>query len=86
MHGQLKPPEATGGQVGRRKALALGRLDKLEGGGDSQGTPTARVVTVDGERVLLRVLGRDPCGEAVGEFDLAVEGRASEVRNRATYT
>lgn len=60
--------------MSRRKALALGRLDKLQGGGDSEGTPAAGVVAVDGERVLLRILGSDPRGEAVGQLDLAVEG------------
>lgn len=59
--------------MGSREALALHRLDELEGSSDSQGAPAARVVPVDGKCVFVGVLGRDPRGESVGELDLGKE-------------
>lgn len=60
--------------MGSREALALCRLDELESSGDSEGAPSTGMVAIDGERIFLGVLGRDPRGESVGELDLCEEG------------
>lgn len=61
--------------MGSRKALALGRFDELESGGDSEGASATRVIPVDGKCVLFRVLRRDPRSETVGKLDLGGKGR-----------
>jgi hypothetical protein len=61
--------------MGSREALALGRLDELERGSDSEGASTTGVVTIDRECILFCVLGRDPRGEPVGELDLGGKGK-----------